>query len=116
MVIKVFIAQCQAHDPLTDKVFNPVFHKAGMPLIAKTGSKAAAETQNVISLLHQNDAPIRTHATPVKTGHNTPSTGGWKLIRACATLCLHRIFLMIMEISFLQNRLFHNLTRCTTLL
>ena len=41
---------------------------------------------------------------------------GWKLIRACATLCLHRVFLMIMEISFLQNRLFYNLTRCTTLL
>jgi hypothetical protein len=29
-----------------------------------------------------------------------PPTGGWKFIRACATLCLHRVFLMIMEISF----------------
>ncbi|CAM2907519.1 hypothetical protein KOXY103107_07745 [Komagataeibacter xylinus] len=106
VIIEIFIAQCQAHDPLTDKVFNPVFHKAGMPLIAKTGSKAAAEPQNVISLLHQNDAPIRTHATPVKTGHNTPSTGGWKIIRACATLCLHRVFLCLWKLLFYKTDFF----------
>ncbi|MCP1259918.1 hypothetical protein NKW50_15180, partial [Acetobacter lambici] len=55
------------------------------------------------------------HATSIKMGYYTPSTGGWKVIRACATLCLHRVRLLLMKISFIQNRLFHNLTRCTTL-
>ncbi|KON62752.1 hypothetical protein KOEU_37630 [Komagataeibacter europaeus] len=93
VIIEIFIAQCQAHDPLTDKVFNPVFHKGRMPLIVKTGSKTATEPQTIIDLLYQDDTAIRTHATPVKTGYNTPSIGGWKFIRACATLCLHQVFL-----------------------
>ncbi|GCD57294.1 hypothetical protein NBRC3222_2631 [Acetobacter pasteurianus NBRC 3222] len=93
MIIEVFVAQGQSHDPLTDEVFNPVFHKGRMPLIAKTCSKTATEPQTIIDLLYQDDTAIRTHATSIKMGYYTPSTGGWKVIRACATLCLHRVFL-----------------------
>ena len=51
MIVQVFVTQSQPHDPLTDKVFNPVFHKGRMPLIAKTCSKTAAEPQTIINLL-----------------------------------------------------------------
>jgi hypothetical protein len=51
MIVQVFVTQSQPHDPLTDKVFNLIFDKAGMPFIAKTCSKTAAEPQKIINLL-----------------------------------------------------------------
>ncbi len=87
VVVEVFVAQRQGHDPLGQQFGQRMIHEARVAVIAETVGQRAAQPEALVHLPEQQRAAVGGEGAPGEIGHDLATAQVWKEERWVVTDC-----------------------------